>query len=423
MTDYFGTFHDSFTAIFARKSRFFNHDASGVEGRRPADRDVKNGSQVRTQAIPNLLRGVSGALAVASAIALSAAFFPPARAAPKPRVVNFYNWSDYVDPTVFDTFTQETGITVRYDTFDSNDTLEAKLLAGKSGYDVVVPTAYFLARQISAGIFQPLDKSKLPNLANAWPEIAKQLAFYDPGNRYAVDYMWGTTGIGYNVKKAREILGPDVAINSWDYVFNPAKIAKFKECGIHLLDSSDDIMSAGLHYLHLDPNSSNSADLEKVTDLLMHIRPFVRKFHSSEYLNALATGEICFVVGFSGDIKQAQKRAADAKGGVELGYSIPQEGAQLWFDNLAVPKDAPHPAEAHELINYLLKPEVAAKNTNYVWYANGDTPSKFIDKSILDDRTIYPDAATMAKLYTIVAHDPKTQRLINRLWTRVKTGE
>ncbi len=338
-------------------------------------------------------------------------------------MVNFYNWSDYVDPTVFDAFSKESGITVRYDTFDSNDTLEAKLLAGKSGYDVVVPTAYFLARQISAGIFQPLDKSKLPNLANAWPEIAKQLAFYDPGNLYAVDYMWGTTGIGYNAKKVREILGPDAVIDSWDYVFNPAKIAKFKDCGIHLLDSSDDIMSAGLHYLHLDPNSSNPADLEKVTDLLLRIRPYVRKFHSSEYLNALATGEICFVVGFSGDVKQAQKRAAEAKGGIELGYSIPKEGAQLWFDNLAIPKDAPHPAEAHELINYLLKPEVAAKNTNYVWYANGDTPSKYIDQSILSDRTIYPDAATMAKLYTIVAHDPKTQRLINRLWTRIKTGE
>ncbi len=347
----------------------------------------------------------------------------PPRAAAKQRVVNFYNWSDYVDPTVFDAFTRETGIIVRYDTFDSNDTLEAKLLAGKSGYDVVVPTAYFLARQISAGIFQKLDKSKLPNLANAWPEIAKQLAFYDPGNLYAVDYMWGTTGIGYNVKKVREILGPDVAIDSWDYVFNPAKIAKFKNCGIHFLDSSDDIMSAGLHYLHLDPNSSNPADLEKVTNLLLRIRPFVRKFHSSEYLNALATGEICFVVGFSGDVKQAQKRAAEAKGGIELGYSIPKEGAQLWFDNLAIPKDALNPAEAHELINYLLKPEVAAKNTNYLWYANGDTPTNFIDKTILDDRTIYPDAATMANFYTIVAHDPKTQRLINRLWTRIKTGE
>ena len=379
-----------------------------MESRRTADRDVT-------------IRGavISGLVALASVAALSMA----APALPKERVVNYYNWSDYQDPTVLDAFTKETGIKVRYDTFDSNDTLEAKLMAGGSGYDVVVPTAYFLARQIAAGIFRPLDKSKLPNLAYAWPEIAKQLAVYDPGNQYAVNYMWGTTGIGYNLAAVKRILGPGAVIDSWDYVFNPDKIAKFKDCGIHLLDSSDDIMSAGLHYLHLDANSSDPADLEKVTELLLKIRPYIRKFHSSEYLNALATGEICFVVGWSGDVKQAQIRAAQAKGGIELGYSIPKEGAQLWFDNLAIPRDAPDPEEAHELINYLIKPEVAAKNTNYVSYANGDVPSQFIDKSILDDRTIYPDAATMANLYTIIAHDQKTQRLINRLWTRIKTGE
>jgi len=368
--------------------------------------------------------GTSGVgLSIILALASVALFLTAPPALPKQRVVNYYNWSDYQDPTVLDAFTKATGITVRYDTFDSNDTLEAKLLAGQSGYDVVVPSAYFLARQIKAGIFQPLDKSRLSNATYLWPEIAKQLAASDPGNLYAVNYMWGTTGIGYNVKKVKEILGPDAAIDSWDYVFDPEKLAKFKGCGIHLLDSSDDIMSAGLHYLHLDPNSSDPADLEKVTQLLLKIRPYVRKFHSSEYLNALATGEICFVVGFSGDVIQAKKRAADAKGGVELGYSIPKEGAQLWFDNLAVPKDAPDPQEAHELINYLIKPEVAAKNTNYVSYANGDVPSQFVDKPILDDRTIYPDAATMANFYTIVAHDPKTQRLVNRLWTRIKTGQ
>jgi putrescine transport system substrate-binding protein len=361
-----------------------------------------------------------------SALALlvgATAFLIAAPVLPKARVVNYYNWSDYIDPTVFDDFTRQTGIAVRYDTFDSNDTLEAKLLAGQSGYDVVVPTAYFLARQIGAGIFQKLDKSKLPNLSYLRPDIADRLAVSDPGNLYAVTYMWGTTGIGYNVKKAGEILGPGVAIDSWDYVFDPDKIAKFKNCGVHLLDSSDDIMTAGLHYLHLDPNSADPGDLKKVTDLLMRIRPYVRKFHSSEYLNALATGEICFVVGFSGDVKQAQKRAAEAKGGVELGYAIPKEGAQLWFDTLAVPKDAPDPAEAHELINFLLKPEVAAKNTNYVSYANGDLPTAFIDKAIRDDPSIYPDQAIMANLYTIVAHDQKTQRVINRLWTKIKTGE
>jgi putrescine transport system substrate-binding protein len=234
--------------------------------------------------------------------------------------------------------------------------------------------------------------------------------------------MWGTTGIGYNVKAVRDILGPDAAIDSWDYVFDSEKIKKFKDCGIHFLDSSDDVMSAGLTYLHRDPNSRDPADLEKVTDLLIKIRPYVRKFHSLEYLNGLATGEICFALGFSGDVKQAQRRAAEAKAGIDLGYAIPKEGAQLWLDNLAIPNDAPHVAAAHALIDYLLKPEVAAKNTNYVFYANGDRPSDFIDGAIRDDHTIYPDAATMARLYTIFAHDQKTERLANRLWTRIKTG-
>ena len=343
------------------------------------------------------------------------------------RVVNFYNWSDYIAPSVLEDFTKQTGIKVRYDTFDSNDTLEAKLLAGNSGYDVVVPTAYFLARQIEAGIFLKLDKAKLPNLVNAWPEITDRLARYDPGNRYAVNYMWGTTGIGYNVKAARQILGANVPsgelLDSWNDVFDPARMAKFADCGIHMLDSSDDIMSAALHDLKLDPNSSDPADLQKAADLLTKIRPYVRKFHSSEYLNGLATREICLAVGFSGDIKQAQKRAAEAKSSVEVGYSIPKEGAQLWFDVFAIPRDAPDPDEAHALINYLLKPEVAATNTNFISYANGNLASqKLIDKSILDDPTIYPDAAVMAKLYTISAHDQRTQRLINRLWTRIKTG-
>jgi len=347
----------------------------------------------------------------------------PASAQGRARVVNVYNWSDYIDPSVIDEFAKSTGIAVRYDTFDSNDTLEAKLLAGKSGYDVVVPTAYFLERQIKAGIFQKLDKSKLPNLANAWPEITRRLARYDPGNLYAVNYMWGTTGIGYNARKARELLGSDSRIDSWDAVFKPASLARFKDCGVHLLDSSDDILAAALHYLGLDPNTTREGDYQKAADLVSAIRPSVRKFHSSEYLNALASGEICFVVGFSGDIKQAQKRAKEARNGVEVAYSIPKEGAQLWFDNFALPRDAKNIAEAHAFIDFLQKPEIAAKNSNLVAYANGNLASqKFIDKAILDDRTIYPDEATMSRLYTISAHDAKTTRLMNRLWTRIKTG-
>jgi putrescine transport system substrate-binding protein len=339
------------------------------------------------------------------------------------RVVNFYNWSDYIDPTVLEAFTKETGIRVRYDTFDSNDTLETKLLAGKSGYDLVVPTAYFLERQIKAGVFMRLDKSRLPNLVNVWPEIAARLATYDPGNQYAVNYMWGTTGIGYNVARVREILGPDASIDSWDVVFRPDSLAKFKDCGVEMLDSSDDIMPAAVSFLHLDPNTTDPAQLQQAADLLMQIRPSVRKFHSSEYIDALATGEVCFVVGWSGDIKQAQKRAADAKNGVEIRYVIPREGAQMWFDNLAIPKDAGHVTEALALIDYLLRPESAAKNSDFVAYANGNLASqKLIDPAIVSDQGIYPDQAMMQRLFTINARDQKTQRLMNRLWTKIKTG-
>jgi putrescine transport system substrate-binding protein len=235
--------------------------------------------------------------------------------------------------------------------------------------------------------------------------------------------MWGTTGIGYNVKKMREILGAGAAIDSWDLVFRPEQLARFKGCGIHMLDSVDDIVPAALHYLGLNPNSTEQKDLDKAADLIAKIRPSVRKFHSSEYINALASGEICLVVGWSGDIKQAQKRAAEAKNGVEIGYAIPKEGAQMFFDNLAIPKDAPHVAEAHAFIDYLLRADVAAKNTNLVQYANGNLASQpLLDKGVIEDKTVYPDAATMAKLYTISAHDQKTQRLLNRLWTRIKTG-
>ncbi len=341
----------------------------------------------------------------------------------KERVVNVYNWSDYIDPSVLEDFTRETGIRVRYDTFDANETLETRLLSGRSGYDVVAPTAYFLERQIKAGVFQKLDKGKLPNLVHVWPDIAERLSAYDPGNQFGVNYMWGTTGIGYNVKKVQEILGAGARIDSWDIVFAPDSLARFKSCGVMMLDSSDDILPAALRYLRLDPNSSSQADLERAAALVAGVRPSVRKFHSSEYLTALATGEICLVVGWSGDIKQAQKRAAEARTGIEIGYSVPKEGAQMWFDNFAIPKDARNVEEAHAFIDYMLRPEVAAKNTNFISYANGNLASqKLIDRAILDDPTVYPDAATMKNLYTIHAHDAKTTRLMNRLWTRVKTG-
>jgi putrescine transport system substrate-binding protein len=350
------------------------------------------------------------------------ALVPPPAAAQE-RVVNFYNWSNYMAPGVLEDFTKETGIKVVYDTFDANETLETRLLAGKSGYDVVVPTAYFLQRQVSANIFQKLDKSKLPNLANAWPEVTQRLAIYDRDNSFGANYMWGTTGIGYNVKAVQKILGPDAKIDSWDVVFKPENLAKFKECGIHMLDSADDILPAALGYLGLDPNSTKQADLEKAAALVVKIRPYVRKFHSSEYLSALATGEICFVVGWSGDIMQARSRAAEAKNDIEIGYAIPKEGAQMFFDNLAIPADAKNLAEAYELINYLYRPEVAAKNSDFLSYANGNLASqKLVDPKILNDKNIYPDEATLKQLFVITARDPATQRIINRLWTKVKTG-
>jgi putrescine transport system substrate-binding protein len=343
--------------------------------------------------------------AIAVALALPS---PAARA--QERTVNFYNWSNYVAPGVLEDFTRQTGIKVVYDTFDANETLETRLLAGKSGYDVVVPTAYFLQRQITANIFQKLDKSKLSNLVNAWPEVTKRLATYDPGN-------------GYNVKAVRKILGPDARVDSWDIVFKPENLARFKDCGIHMLDSADDILPAALNYLGLDPNSTQQADLEKAADAVSKIRPYVRKFHSSEYLSALATGEICLVVGWSGDIMQARSRATEAKSEVEIGYAIPKEGAQMFFDNLAIPADAKNVSEAYELINYLYRPEVAARNSDFLSYANGNLASqKLVDPKILDDKTIYPDQPTLAKLFVITARDPATQRVINRLWTRVKTG-
>lgn len=339
------------------------------------------------------------------------------------RVVNFYNWSNYIAPGVLDDFTRETGIKVVYDTFDANETLEARLLAGKSGYDLVVPTAYFLQRQIAARVFRKLDKAKLPNLVNAWPEITERLAVYDPGNEHAANYMWGTTGIGYNVKAVEKVLGPGATIDSWKQVFDPESLAKFKDCGVQMLDSADDILPAALHYLGLDPNSTKPGDLEKAAEVVRKVQPSVRKFHSSEYLSALASGEICLVVGWSGDIMQARRRAAEAGNGVEIGYAIPKEGAQMFFDNLAITTDAKNVEEAYALIDYLYRPEVAAKNSEFLSYANGNLASqKLIAPTVINDKAIYPDEATMKRLFIIMARPPAVQRTISRLWTRVKTG-
>ena len=360
-------------------------------------------------------------LATAAIVALTGAAGVPALA--QERVVNVYNWSDYIDESILADFTKETGIKVVYDVFDSNETVETKLLAGGTGYDVVVPTGNFLQRQIKAGVFQKLDKSKLPNISNMWDEISQRVAVYDPGNEYAVDYMWGTTGIGYNVKKAKEILGTDAA-PGWDELFNPEIAAKFKDCGIYMLDTADEAIPAALSYLGLDPNSTDTADLEKAGELLSSVRPFIRKFHSSEYINALANGDICLALGWSGDILQARDRAAEAGAGVEVNYTIPDGGALMWFDMMAIPADAPHVEEAHAFINYIMKPEVAAKASDYIFYANGNKASQaLIDKEIIEDPAIYPPEDVMKKLYTKLPYDPKTQRVVTRIWTKVVTGQ
>ncbi len=361
------------------------------------------------------------ALRLSAATAFAALFTLAANA--QDRVVNVFNWSDYIDDSILADFTKETGIKVVYDVFDSNEILETKLLAGGSGYDIVVPTANFLSRQIQAGVFQKLDKSKLPNLTNMWDVVSDRTARYDPGNEYSINYMWGTVGLGYNVKKVKEALGVD-AIDSWSVLFDPENAKKLADCGIYVLDSPSDVLPTAMNYLGLDPDSKSPDDIAKAETAMMAIRPYIRKFHSSEYINALANGDICMAVGWSGDVFQARDRAAEADQGVEVAYTVPKEGAEMWFDQMAIPADAPHVEEAHEFLNYIMKPEVIAKASNFVFYANGNQASQqFIDKEIKEDPAVYPDEATLKKLFTVGAYDPKIQRIVTRTWTKITTGQ
>jgi putrescine transport system substrate-binding protein len=358
---------------------------------------------------------------LAAALALTLAALLPVAA--QERTVNVYNWTDYIDPKVLEDFTKETGIRVVYDMYDNNEIVETKLLAGRSGYDIVVPSGPFLARLIKAGIFQPIDRAKLTNAGNIWPEVAQRLATHDPGNRFAVNYMWGTTGIGINVRKVRERLGANAPLNSWDLLMKPEFSNKLKDCGIHVLDAPEDIFPGTLNYLGLNPDSKAEADLRRAADALVRIRGNVRKFHSSEYINALANGDICMAVGYSGDILQARKRAAEANNGVEIAYIIPKEGALMWFDSMAIPADARNVTEAHAFIDFMLRPDVAARNTNFVSYATGNLPAKALVKDeIRTNPGVYPDDATFRRLFTNTAYDDRAQRIVTRLWTRVKTG-
>ena len=339
------------------------------------------------------------------------------------RTVHIFNWSDYIDESILKEFTDRTGIKVVYDVFDSNEILETKLLAGGSGYDVVVPSGPFLERQISAGVFQKLDKDKLPNLANMWDVVSERAAVHDPGNDYSINYMWGTIGIGYDVEKVSAALGVD-EITSWSVLFEPEQIAKLADCGVHFLDSSSELFPVVLAWLGLDPNTTDPDDIARAEEVMLAVRPYVRKFHSSEYINALANGDICIAVGWSGDVFQAADRAEEAGRGIEIAYVIPDEGAEMWFDQMAIPADAPNPDAAHEFLNFMMEPEPVAKATNYVYYANGNLASQeFIEDEIMEDPAIYPPPEVMERLFITQPHDARTQRLLTRSWTRVVTGQ
>lgn len=337
--------------------------------------------------------------------------------------VRVYNWSDYIDEELLTKFEAETGIDLIYDVFDSNEVLETKMLAGGSGYDVVVPSGTFLQRQITAGAFQPLDYSQLPNSVNLWDAIKERTAQYDPGNLYAINYMWGTTGIGVNVGKVQELLGPDAPIDSLALIFDPANMEKLASCGVHLLDAPAEVIPAALKYIGEDPDSHDPDVIAKAEEVLNAVRPYIQKFHSSEYINALANGEICVAFGWSGDVLQARDRAAEAENGVEIAYSAPSEGALMWFDMMAIPADAPNPAAAHVFLNFIMDAQNMADASNYVYYANGNLASQeLLVEDVIGDTAIYPDAATIENLYTTTPYDASVQRVVTRLWTRIKSG-
>ncbi|WP_238474239.1 polyamine ABC transporter substrate-binding protein [Pseudomonas cavernicola] len=337
--------------------------------------------------------------------------------------VHVYNWSDYIGETTLADFQKETGTKVVYDVFDSNETLEGKLLAGRSGYDIVVPSNHFLGKQIKAGAFQKLDKSKLPNWSNLDPALLKQLEVNDPGNEYSVPYLWGTNGIGYNVEKVKAVLGVD-KIDSWAMLFEPENIKKLSQCGVSFMDSPDELFPSVLNYLGLDPRSTNPADYQKAEAKLLAVRPYVTYFHSSKYISDLANGNICVAFGYSGDVFQAASRAEEAGKGVKIDYVIPKEGGNLWFDMMAIPADAANPEQAHAFINYVLRPDVITKVSDYVGYANPNPKSlELLDESVRSNPAVYPSKEVLAKLYVSAELPPKVQRLMTRSWTKIKSGK
>jgi putrescine transport system substrate-binding protein len=337
-------------------------------------------------------------------------------------VLNVYNWGEYMDPQVIQEFEKEFGIKVNYDVYDSNELLETRLLVGHTNYDVVVPSAYFLENQIKAGIYQKLDKAQLPNLKNLDPEVVRGVALYDPGNQYAVDYMWlSTTGLAYNVQKIKERMA-DAPLDSWRMIYDPGVVAKFQDCGVAVLDSAINVVSSALIFLGKDPNSESLADLKAAEQLLLSVRPYIRYADSTRLAADLANGEICLAVAWSGDIPFARESAKTA--GVSLDFSIPKEGSVSNFDVLAIPADAPHPRNAHLFINYLLRPDVAAKNTSLAKYANSVAASApLLSADLRNDPVVYPSAEVRARLVPSRAKPHQFMRALTRTWTRFKTRQ
>jgi putrescine transport system substrate-binding protein len=337
--------------------------------------------------------------------------------------VRVYNWSDYIDESLLAKFEEATGIDLIYDVFDSNEVLETKMLAGGSGYDVVVPSGTFLQRQITAGAFQKLDMEQLPNMENMWDVVTSRTEQYDPENAYSINYMWGTTGIGVNLGKVREILGEDAPVDSLELVLNPGNMSKLAACGVHFLDAPAEMIPMALKYIGEDPDSQDPDVIAKGGEAIAAVAPYIQKFHSSEYIQALANGDICVAVGWSGDILQARDRAAEADNGVEIAYHAAKEGAQMWFDQMAIPVDAPNVENAHVFLNFIMDAQNMAAASNYVYYANGNEASKeFLVEDVIGDTAIYPDEATLNNLFTTRPYPPDVQRVVTRTWTRIKSG-
>lgn len=336
--------------------------------------------------------------------------------------VRIYNWTDYIAPDTLKTFEKSSGVKTQYDVYDSNETLDAKLMAGRSGYDVVFPSNHFMARQIQGGALKKLDKSRLPNWQNLNPTLMKALETNDPGNQHGFPYLWGSTGIGYNVDKVKAVLG-DVPVDSWDLIFKPENMAKLAQCGVAILDNGPEMLPIALHQLGLPHHSQNAEDYKKAEALLMQMRSNVRYFHSSKYVGDLANGDICVAVGFSGDIMQAGNRAKEAGSGVNIAYVIPKEGAPMWFDMVSMPVDATDEEAGYAFMNYLLEPKVMAEISNYVHYANGNAKAdSLVDPALKADATVYPPEDVMSKLYALEAMPPKIDRIRTRIWSKVKSG-